>query len=236
METLILLLYYQRPEMVKHALRSVAQQTTDRWQLMVLDDSEPNFGHAKLLDAIKGEGLYHKAVVFKTGTHPSVRAHHGGSLVGQTMNAILDSTPCETAIMLCDDDALIPDYIENGQRYFEAHPSEVYAYCHVRIYDPTCEVPGPHLPKRPYFTNREGAVYPSCAVDASQVMWRTKVNKDGMAMFPNFPQTKNLDAFFYHHLGQNYGPGNFMGFDGQYKGIFDDQLGTRKDPYKVTVQ
>lgn len=237
METLILLLYYRRPEMVRRAIRSVASQTTRKWVLLGIDDNERDSKVTSLEVLIQEEmpkdllGQCFTTYVNDDLTEKQRR----GSNVGQAMNWGVLTTACDTAIMLCDDDALIPDYLEKAQRYFESHPEEMYAYSHVRIYDPEREEPGAHLPKRPYFTNREGLIYPSCAVDASQVMWRTKIHHDQNIRFP-YPQTKDLDAHFYAQLGHFYGPGNFMGIDGQYKGIFADQLGQRQDPYRITVR
>lgn len=227
MKFLILLAYYNRPKMVRTALQSVRDLEYDDWDVAFIDDASDVPGGPIALEYIPAAKLaIHR--IEDTVENKIKR----GSMHGFALNTAIQRSDADAVICLCDDDALIPDYLINLDRFFRENPRVMYAYSHVRIFNPFVDSPNASLLKTSYFTNLTDPVMPSCRVDGSQVAWRMVCNTAG-AVWYRFPQTSNLDACFLSDLSNKYGPCDYTGFDGQYKAIFPDQLGVRKSPYDV---
>jgi len=221
MRVLILLPTYKRPDMVMTAINSVLTQDCDQWELVVIDDNEER--------TVENDSRYH---VFHTGHSDDFKRTAGGSMHGAFMNIYMENfrhghQKCAIAIILCDDDALIPGYIGGLIDYFIEHPEVQHAYSHVRCFDPTQETPeevGERKDGR-YF-NHTAPLNPAGRVDASQVAWRLPT----LARFKTVG-VENLDMDFFGQLYELYGPCQFTGLDGQYKAMFPGQLGSRPDPF-----
>lgn len=229
MKVLVLLAYYNRPQMVRNALDSLTESTYQDFEVAVIDDGS-DVSIEPILQYYDFRWHY-----YQTGDTLAQKLSQGGSRHGSFMNQAMIDHPSDLVLTLCDDDALVSTYLQQAVRYFETHPKEHYAYSHVKIYDPSQESPGPTLPMRPYFTNVTGPQYLSCRVDSSQVVWRSTIQFEFGVYFPE-RQTKDLDASFFAAIGDSCGPANFMECVGQYKGIFSDQMGQRLQTYKVTVE
>lgn len=228
MKVLILLPFYNRPNMVVNALNSVEDSTHRDFELYFIDDcnwdESPGLGWKVLRDFY---GTIPNYVTYEAIADDVQQKRLNGSRHGEFMNRAILESDADITITLCDDDALFSDYLANLNTYFSEH-DDVYTYCHVRTFNPFVELPNPYLPKRHYFTNVTGAIAPSCRVDSSQVA----IRRDKHVLFAP-RQTVNLDADLFTRMYQEYGPCNFMGCEGQYKAIFDDQLGSRSNHYIV---
>ena len=152
------------------------------------------------------------------------------------MNRSLKNSNADLAVMLCDDDALVSDYFTNLNKWFTDHPTSMFCYSHVILFNPFKEKPNKEDFKDDEFVwaghkqgryknrfNKKRNINPSNSLDSSQVAWRTQCNKKDKISFP-FPQTANLDSKFYAGLFSKYGQAKFSGFVGQYKGYHLDNL------------
>jgi glycosyltransferase involved in cell wall biosynthesis len=233
MKILILLLYYERPHMVRNALHSIKNSSYKNWELAFIDDGSQQPGQPLVEEILAG--CLDKIKFHQTGDSEKEKRARGGSRIGQFMNQAIEESEAETALMLCDDDALYSNYLQNLATWFEDHPREVYCHSHVTLFNPFKELPLKdklHRRKIRYehqmqdrnkhHLNKSRKIIPLKKVDASQVAWRTLCNKDGIWF--DSPKTANLDANFYHRMGEKYGKCSFSGFFGQYKGVYNGQL------------
>lgn len=226
LKVVLILCYFERPLLVRNALRSIKEIEYSNFNLVIIDDgsqTKPNI-HDVALDVL-GETMYSQTGFYHTTDTPEQKKEQGGSRHGQFLNEIILASDADLVIPVCDDDCIISDYLTNLDQWFRAHPEKKYGYSHVRIFDPTKESPF-GIEKRPHWTNLTETIHPVNRVDSSQVAFRTECFKKGGARFPS-PQTRNLDAALFQQLFDLYGPCDFMGFDGQYKGWFEGQLGNQ---------
>ncbi len=221
MKILILLLYYDRPEMVRGALRSVrkaGEQHAD-WLLAFIDDSSPHDGKS-IAEEELGLG---QAIFYNTNTSLETK-RKDGSYLGRAMNEAIMDANAEIAIMLCDDDQLCPGYLAGLDCFFREHPEVDCCHSHVCEFNPLFEDTKHVNLDRGSSFNHFGLINPKQRVDASQVAWRTKMNRDRNIWFP-WPQTKCLDNAFYSRINDAYPEGiPFSGLMGQYKGVHSAQL------------
>lgn len=223
MKILILLLYYDRPEMVQGALNSVlkAGENYSDWELAFIDDSSPRPGwpvmNREMCNHIEKVKFYH------TATTPEAK-HRDGGYVGKFMNQAIVESGAEIAIMLCDDDQLHPDYLIGLDAYFRQHPDVDACYSHVFVFNPLYEKVEFVHDTSTTLNSHLGPINPEQRVDASQVAWRTRMNWEKQIWFA-YPRTKCLDADFYWKIGKAYPEGiPFSGLVGQYKGVHPAQL------------
>lgn len=226
MKVLILLPYYNRPVMVRNALTSIARQTSHDWHLAFIDDGSRVAGEPIVRDILSASmpqvTLYHT----EAPVDPVARGH---TVHGAYMNRAIREIPADVVIILCDDDALCDDYVENLSRWFAEHPDDWSCYSNVRIFDPFAGPPwtAPAWPEPHPLNRHTGAIECSCAVDASQVAWRRRVHFMWNDVWFIEVGSKNLDADFFVRLNRRTGPTKPSGFVGQYKGWHHAQLGTR---------
>ena len=220
--------------MVRNALLSIKNLNYDDWHLAFIDDGSIKPGKPVAEEILK-EHL-DKVTFYNTEHSIDDKNRQGGSMVGVTMNQALADSNAEMAIMLCDDDALVPSYFSDLREWSMKNPDSHYCYSHVILYNPFEEKPheefdSPFLlrkishqlhkfNRRKCWYNKTQQVYPEAKLDASQVAWRTYCNDK--ALFPA-RRTCHLDSAFYRDLGQYYG------FFGQYKGLHDDTLSIRDE-------
>lgn len=231
MKFLILMAYYDRPNMVKTALQSVLAQGDAEYHLAIVDDcSEVPVGEV-LKDFLWDIS---DVTIYNTKDTADDKIFQGGSRFGSFWNKAMRDSDADVALMLCDDDALMPGHLNRLAEYYEENPMVDYSYGHVLTYDPSKYVDYKDL-KGGYDTplnNHNEPIDPFCKVDASQVSWRLPIAKEARAIFPS-PQTVALDAAFYAQLYNKLGPCPFNGLFTQFKGVFPDQLGNRSDFYSV---
>jgi len=241
LKILILLFYYNRPEMVKtNALKSIENSTYKNYEIAFINDSgETSSEH--LLSEIKDKS---KIKTYNIGMSDDEKRTKGGSIFGSYANLAIQESDAEIVIMLCDDDAVLPDYLENLNKFYQIN-SCAWSYSRVKYYNPEIE---DYTNAEDDYVNKRGPVgstvdlnrnnhplNPFCQCDASQVSFRTFYFKDRNVWFP-FPQTRNLDASIYQSMYNAVGPCYPSGFYGQCKGVFADQLGSRTSDFEITVK
>ena len=231
MKFLILMAYYNRPNMVRVGLESVMAQGDADYHLAIVDD-----GSVLPIKSSIDDYLWDLSdvTIYRTNDTAEDKIAQGGSRFGSFWNKAMRESDADIALMLCDDDALMPGYLNRLSEYYKQNPLVDYSYGHVLTYDPSQYVEYHDL-KGSYnsmLNNYDGPIDPFCKVDASQVSWRLPIVKEAGAVFPS-PQTSALDASFYSQLYKKLGPCQFNGLFTQYKGVFADQLGNRSDFYSV---
>jgi glycosyltransferase involved in cell wall biosynthesis len=223
-------MYYERPNMVRFALDSIAAQNYDNYEVAIIDDGSTR----PIMPIAQYYPFIDKTIFFNTGDTVEKKLERGGSVFGQKVNQAIEESSADLGIMLCDDDALTPTYLEGLNTFYSEHPKLKYSYGHVLTYDPFNAVRYPSI-KGNYVTPLnyyDQPIDPYCKVDASQVSWRLKdFLRDGIR-FP-YPQTSALDAEVYRQMYNTWGPCRFNGLVTQYKGVFSDQMGNRSDLYSV---
>lgn len=227
MKFLILLVYYNRPKIVLNALNSIKNMNYSNWEMVFIDDGSEHPGEPVVREVLAD---YLDKITF-IQTHDTVeqKMKQGGSRHGHFMNEAILNSDADVVIVLCDDDAIIPDYFTNLDRWFRNNRHKKYCYSHVRIFDPEKESPF-FVEKRDHVTNVTGLINPCCTVDSSQIAYKRSCFTDGGMRYPS-PMTRNLDAYMFDQLFKKYGPCHYTGFDSQYKGWFAGQLGSIKTPY-----
>ena len=230
MKILIIMFYYNRPNMVRFALDSIETQGYEDFEVAFIDDGSTLPGKA----LVEQYEFCEKVRFYNTHDSRYKKVHQGGSRIGLMANRAMQSSDSDISIMLCDDDALAEGYLAGLSGYYESNPYIAYSYGHV-------------IPYKPRNNTRYGQIQssgesvlnknilpidPYCMVDASQVSWRTRASYDAGVRFP-YPQTSALDATLYRGLHSTFGPCVFNGLSAQYKGYDDDQLGSRNDMYDV---
>jgi glycosyltransferase involved in cell wall biosynthesis len=220
LKILILLAYYNRPTIVKNALRSVIESTYSNWELAFCDDGSNTPGESLVREMYSPEQL-DKVRFYRLDDTVAQKNEQGGSRHGSMLNDAMDKSDADIVIILCDDDALTPAYLGNLNAWYADHPERTYGYSHVVEYNPTTENYH-NTSKKATGLNRTNSIVPACMVDSSQVSWR----RDPRIKFPS-PQTGGLDIVLFEYMHSIFGLCPFTGFDGEYKGVFNLQLGKR---------
>lgn len=237
MKFLIILMYCDRPNMVRFALDSIAAQEYHDFEVAFIDDSDRYPIWGPLQDYAHHTGIInpflHKAKVYAVGDSNEQKIKQGGSRFGRKVNEAIVDSDADIALMLCDDDALMPKTLEVLNRYYEEN-NALYSYGHVLTYNPY-EAKNYNTIRGRYgssLNNYDKPIDPFCKVDASQVSWRIKEYREAGIEFP-WPQTAALDAIVYRQMYDKLGPCPFNEQFVQYKGVFNDQLGSRQDMYRI---
>lgn len=231
MKVLILLAYFERPNMIKIALESIKRQSYHNWEVAFCDDGI-NYLGKPIVETMFSEKDLNKFKFYATGDSPEQKKKQGGSKHGQMLNDAITESDADIAFILCDDDALYQDYLKNLVNFYEENTSSIYSYGKVSIYNPNDFISFEEL--KDNFNNvlnhRSGPISPAYTVDASQVSWRLKNFKEVGIKFLS-PQTAALDANLYQQLEAAFGKCDANECIAQYKGLYPQQLGNRQNPY-----
>lgn len=221
---LIMLSYYNRPILVRNALKSILRSNVHHqdWRLLFGDDGSKVPGEPVVRDILKD----HLDKVDFVNSNMSVDDKmEEGIAIGRYANEYLENSDADVVVTLCDDDMLIPSYLMKLSAFFERYTQSMYCYSDVIIYNPLIE----GLPSSACRYNERRNGNPAGKLDASQVAFRMECFRQG-CRFPDtttigpLPYAANVDAGFYQQLYDKYGAPQWSGFGGQYKGIHDHQL------------
>lgn len=220
MKTLILLAYYNRPKMVLNALTSIVESSYQNWHLAFIDDFSKVPGEP-IARSILDES---KITFYQTGTTAEEKLKLGGGRHGAIMNQAIRESDADLCVILCDDDALYPSYLANINDFFEKNSNVSSCYSRVIVFDPLTEDYHKATNLDYFCNNRQGPINGCCQVDASQVAWRTKCNKQDGVWFDELrPRDHDLD--FFNKLYALSGPMVRSPYIAQYKGWHAKQLG-----------
>lgn len=224
---LILLAYFERPNLVRLALESIKNQSYKNWEVAFCDDGV-NYPGKDIVYEIFDEFDLAKFKFYETKHTVQQKNMQGGSMSGSMINQAVDESDADIVLILCDDDALYPESLEKLVKFYEENPSIDYSYGKVSIFNPNDRVEYSNIEDNLNYVlnNRSGPISPANTVDASQVSWRHKKYKDAGIKFPS-PQTAALDAVIYQRLENAFGKCHENGIIVQYKAIFPGQMGNR---------
>lgn len=228
MKFLILLFYYERPDLIRNCLMSVKNSTYKNWEMTVIDDGTyfPAFGDVNVCFTPE-ERMKHRISYVQTFDSEEHKSNRGGSQFGEYANNAIKISDSDIVIMLCDDDMLKPDYMERLDLFYRENPSVKYSYSHLEFYDPNNGLPGEMNSVSDnytrYLNSNTHPINPVRRVDSSQVSWRRQnwINDD--IQFPS-PRTSNLDEMIYKQMYVAWGECPFNGIIAQSKGIHEGQL------------
>ena len=229
MKILILLTYYERPELVKNFLRSLLKVNANYqdWHLAFIDDGSIRKGRP-IVERILGN-LAEKVTFYDSEMSPDMKKICGGSYIGLYMNQAIRNSDAELVIMAGDDDEMCPDYLNNLEKFFACRPDCMSCYSNVYVYNPLIEratdtyrlySDDPSWKGHQWFGK---PINPSMKVDGIQCCWRRKCCTTYGAYFP-YPIISNHDAMFFQELYERCGSSFYSGFVGMWKGRHDGQL------------
>ncbi len=249
---LILLFYYNRPNLVRTALNSIKNQNYENWEIAFIDDGSEISGEPIVKELLYDTPIY-KIKFYNTDDSVEDKLNRNkedGSIFGKYAQMAIENSNADYVLMLCDDDALYPEYLTNLNNYFQTHTNEQYVYSHIHTYDPILT----KIEDNPIFEyhhlNKTEPLNPHFKIDMSQVAWRRNSFIESNIKFP-YPMTVNLDSVIYNQMWNHFGDCKFSGFIGQYKAIYkggyDDQLSHRmgkrlanlnntEDIYKISIK
>jgi hypothetical protein len=225
MKFLILLFYYERPEMLNSAIQSVLQQDYHEWEVFLIDDGVK----FKARDHVDLRCFSeNKLTLVEIGDNEQVKlkrqerqSSFGGSIFGAFANTAMSTTDATHAIMLCDDDELKPDYLSKLRDWYSCNDSN-YSYCHLEFKDPNNGSSVENDYTR-YLNSKSHPINPVNEVDSSQVSWSVEAWRNSGIHFP-YPQTSHLDRSIFQQMYSSWGDCRFNGITGQIKGIHKEQL------------
>jgi glycosyltransferase involved in cell wall biosynthesis len=228
---LIVLAYYNRPKIVLNALESIKNLNYNNFEVCFIDDGSEFKGEpivrevcSNIIDKFKFKYIDNTIEQKKL---------QGGSIHGKYMNDAILESDSDIVIILCDDDALFPNYLNDLNNFFNYNPNDVWCYSHVKFFNPenthysdASDIPSDPTLNTSSLNRYRDPISPSCRVDGSQVAFKRNTFVDGNVWYP-YPQTQDCDRYIFESMVKKWGLCPFLGGYGQYKGWFENQLGVK---------
>ncbi|MCI0635582.1 MAG: glycosyltransferase family 2 protein [Actinobacteria bacterium] len=127
---------YNRPRLVREAIRSVLAQTWTDWQLVVADDGSGPETQAAILEELATRKADHgQAVVLLTLDDPPSSRGDGVVRAVRRINDAIPSVDGEIVHYLADDDFFTSDRLADFDDFFVRNPDVVCAYGGLRYVD-----------------------------------------------------------------------------------------------------
>jgi len=192
--------------MVINALKSIkkANELYENWELAFIDDSSTIAGEGVVKEQLPN--LLNKINFYNSNSTTEEKIKHTITHV-VVANKILKKTDADIAIVLCDDDALYPDYLLKLNDFFNNNPDINSCYSDMVIFNPLeenydglyekyldCTLFSKNLVTSAYmgtpYERQKGDHGPCCGagrMDACQVAWRVSCNQKYEAWWPRVP-------------------------------------------------
>lgn len=243
---LIIIPYFNRPNMFREGLKSLTQMTYDNWEVSIIDDgSDEDKKASDVVKEVFGEGTsdYAKVKLYETGDSLANKLRRG-SIHSTYMNKAISESDADYAIMISDDDGLHADYLRTLNDFYNDNPSVSYSFSHIIPYDPMEELPGPEtLETRKFEIRTTGRwrdfnstshvhvnhikdVPPVDVVDATQVSWNIKDAARTGCVFDERIMI-NCDRDLFAKLFRHFGGCVWNKTVGPYKAFHANQMGVR---------
>jgi glycosyltransferase involved in cell wall biosynthesis len=223
---LIILAYYERPKIVLNALNSILEMDYPNYEIHFIDDGSNLKGEPivrEVCETIIDRFTFH----YINNTLEQKKAQ-GGSIHGEYLNRAIRESDGDHVIILCDDDALYPNFLNNLNIFLNKpeNKDKKYFYHNILIYNSLVETykDGINRGDLSYFTNKWNTPI-ACAgqVDSTQVTYdRVSFLENGLS-YPA-PQTSGLDFAIYNQMWMKWGPAYYSGLISQIKSNSEDNL------------
>ena len=135
---IILLFYYDRPNIVKNALYSLNELDYTNFEVAFIDDGSKNPGKSVAEEILKPD-ILSRVTFYNTNDSVEKKIDQGGSVFGKLANDAIKNSDAEYSIMLCDDDALVSDYLLYLNEYFQLNDFVTYCFSKVYFFNPAIE-------------------------------------------------------------------------------------------------
>lgn len=226
----LVIAYYKRPKIVQHALNSILESNNQNYHLTLIDDS----GNDDFKEPFLNFGFNKDKITYTPIMMPDEeKVKLGGSIFGKYINEVIMNSKADVFILICDDDAILPTYLDDLEAFFSENPNENWCYSHVKFFNPENQHYNDAVEKLDSYalniTNinaKTHRINPAYNVDSSQVAFKIKAMQEHEILYKH-PLTMNLDAAIFGKGFSKLGACPFMGGFGQYKGWFNEQLGPR---------
>jgi hypothetical protein len=238
MPVLILLVYYNRPLLVRNALASVERSITKypdlEWHMAVLDDgsdipAEPVVREV-MKDYLDHISFYRNDISFREKLEV-------GITVGRLANNAIRAREESICVTLCDDDELFEDYLYSISRFFGRRKDIRYCYSNILLYNPLVQtykdVNVEVVSKLGSYNQWSKPINCYGKIDGSQVAFRTSCMKEdgiwylGSTIHPTRkenPFLVNLDGNLFQKFYSRYGSAQYSDLIAQYKGVHEYQM------------
>lgn len=227
---LILVPYYNRPILLRNAMRSVLQshQHHPYWEMAFGDDGSVVPGRP-VVERILRDHL-DKITFVQSGMSFKDKINEG-LIIGRLANEAIAKSQADAAIILGDDDELAPTYLRDLAEFFLRRPEVLYCYSKIHLYNPLVQTSDRVNNIADKYNQWEGPIDPVGKVDASQVAWRLSCCRDFGARFADStkfvsgkPWLVDTDKSFFQSLFDTCGLCHPSGLVAQFKGVHDYQL------------
>ena len=229
MKILLLCSYYNRPLLVRNALNSILKSNEHHadWELAFGDDGSKIPGQPIVEEVLKDH--LGKVKFYESGLKFEDKISQG-LILGKMANQAMKESEADIALILCDDDELVPTYLKGLSDYYSSNEVP-YGYCKLHLYNPLFQKSKNVNNVSGKFNRWNEPVDPVGKLDASQVSWRLSCCKEQGAWFADStkfvkgkPWTRDTDRAFFENLSGKCGLCHPTGLIGQFKGIHDYQL------------
>jgi|694.fasta_scaffold45005_1 glycosyltransferase involved in cell wall biosynthesis len=223
---LIILAYYERPTIVLNALKSIMEITYPEFEVHFIDDGSTKKGEPIVREFCKS--IIDKFTFHYVDNTIEQKKEQGGSIHGKYLNLAISQSDADQVIILCDDDAIYPDFLTRYNYFLNKGENKdiPYFYHNMILYDCLKEpyTEGVKRKDLSYFTNQWNIpIHCGGRVDSSQVTYSRKAFIESGLSYPA-PQTSGLDMAIYTQMFEKWGTANYSGLISQVKSNNEDNL------------
>ena len=233
LKILLVMPYFERPNLVVNALRSMQNINYDNYEIYIVDDGSVR---DPIESVIEANGFEIKNLTILNTNDTEEQKAKRGSIHNSFINQAIKQSDADIGVYISDDDAVRSDYFQELNDYYQNNPDKMYSYAHMIQFDPHTQVPCETLKiynkgknfktKAPWRLNYTHDLNPQGKVDATQVSWRIECNKKhDIWLIPDL--TRCADSFFFKELYDKFGPCTYNGLTGVFKAFHPDQLSNR---------
>lgn len=236
---LIALTYFERPNLVRNALKSIleANKYYSNWHLLFIDDGSVVPGEPIAREVLKDH--LDKITFYNSNLSPEDKLQFGWKF-NEILEAAIPINP-DIFFHLEDDDEIYPTYFYNLNSFFEEHPDVKICYSNIHVYNPLQE-------QSKFVNNLSGKhnalVEPITSpynLDISQMAIRWEIISKYKLRFTTIDMPVFNSGIFSMRIGgsltavqlfgktlfNKFGPAVYTGFASQYKGRHQKEAANR---------
>ena len=204
---LIILAYYERPKIVLNALNSLLDINYSEFEVHFIDDGSINKGEPIVRDVCSS--IIDKFTFHYIDNSIEEKEEQGGSIHGKYLNLALQQSDADHVIILCDDDAIYPNFLNDLNDFLnkEENKNKNYFYHKILLYDSLKEDYTESIKRNELNLRYNEHNYPiNCrgVVDSSQVTYSRKAFVNDGLLYPH-PQTEMLDFYIFQLMFEKWG-------------------------------